>query len=185
MLQHGERFESVAREKYFDILKLSLSNAESNYELIEIKCPEILKLSLSRNVKIRETGLVINPAAFWPGASPDGLIVDANTESSYGLIELKCPESKKNCMPTEALLDPKFYAHLVDGKLTLKEEHSLGHCSQVQFESGICQLHWCDFVVYFFQGIIIIRIPFDDDYFQQLFNKMTNFYRHNFLQELV
>ena len=58
MLQHGKRFETVAREKYFDILKLSLS----------------------RNVKIRETGLVINPAAFWLGASPDGLIVDANAE---------------------------------------------------------------------------------------------------------
>ena len=163
MLQHGKRFETVAREKYFDILKLNLS----------------------RNVKIRETGLVINPAAFWLGASPDGLIVDANAESNYGLIEIKCPESKKNCTPTEALLDSNFYVHLVDGKPTLKKEHSLGYYSQVQFQLGICQLPWCDFVVYFFQGIIIIRIPFDDYYFQQLFNKMTNFYRHHFLQELV
>ena len=108
----------MAREKYFDILKLSLS----------------------RNVKIRETGLVINPAAFWLGASPDGLIVDANAESNYGLIEIKCPESKKNCTLTEALLDSNFYVHLVVGKPTLKKEHSLGYYSQVQFQLGICQL---------------------------------------------
>ena len=129
MLQHGKKFETVAREKYFDILKLS------------------------RNVKIRETGLVINPEAFWLGASPDGLIVDANAESNYGLIEIKCPESKKNCTSTEALLDWNFYVHLVDGKPTLKKKHRLGYYSQGQFQSGICQLSWCDFVVYFSKGL--------------------------------
>ena len=79
---------------------------------------------------------MINPAAFWLGANPDGWIVDDNAESNYRLIEIKCPECKKNCMSTEALLDPNFYVHLVDSKPTLKKEHSLGYSSQVQFQLG-------------------------------------------------
>ena len=96
-LKHGVQYEGTAREKYDDILKYKFQ----------------------RHVK--ELGFVINPSLFRLGASPDGFVVDGiPTDLKMGLIEIKCPEAKKNCTPTEAMQDSGFYFELVDGKPKLK-----------------------------------------------------------------
>ena len=122
-----------------------------------------MKLKIYRNINVREAGLVINPLLFWFGASPDGLVLDGTTSLPNGPLEVKCPEAKKNCSLEERVANPTFYVQMVNDKPYLKKDHSLGYYAQVQFQIGICQLPWCDFVVYTYNGLIIIRDPFDTD----------------------
>ena len=57
-----------------------------------------MKFHLNRNIDIREAGLVLQPKLFWLAATLDGLVSDKSNEDirQIGLIEIKCPKSKKN-----------------------------------------------------------------------------------------
>ena len=64
---------------------------------------------LNRHVFIRETGIVIQPNLYWLAASPDGLVKDSNNNPNIGMLEIKCPKSKRNSTPQELLGDQSFY----------------------------------------------------------------------------
>ena len=162
--KHGIKFEPVARDKYYDVMK--------HY--------------LKRPITLRVTGMVIPPSMFWLEGSPDGLVIDpCSSSGKIGTIELKCPEGKKNHTPQEAMEDELFYIGLVDGKPNLKKDHHLGYYTQVQLVMGFCGLQWVDFVVYLFKGMIITRVPFDKDYFDQVVCKSNAFYVKWFLPQLM
>ena len=57
--KHGIKFEPVARDKYYDVMK--------HY--------------LKRPITLRETGMVIPPSMFWLEGSPDGLVIDPCSSS--------------------------------------------------------------------------------------------------------
>ena len=104
MFDHGQKFEPVAREKF----------------------EKYMTYSLKRKVKLRETGIVVQPYLFWLAASPYGLISDQNEEFP-GLIEIKCPKTKRNSSPKTLLDDEKFYVGKdKNGKPFLKKEHKFG-----------------------------------------------------------
>ena len=163
-LKHGIKFEPMAREKYYDVTK--------HY--------------LKRPIILREIGMVIPPSMFWPEGSPDGLVIDpCSSSGKIGTIELKFPEGKKNHTPQEAMEDDLFYIELVDDKPNLKKDHHLGYYNQVQLVMGFCGLQWVDFVVYLFKGMIITRVLFDKDYFDQVVCKASTFYVKWFLPQLM
>ena len=81
--------------------------------------------------------------------------------------------------------DPSFYVELSEGKPVLRKEHPLGYYSQIQFQLGLSQLPWCDFVVYTFKGVIIIRVPYDNTYISKLLNKGNNFYFKHYLDQII
>ena len=103
---------------------------------------------------------MIQPLLYWLAASPDGLITDESSTPILGLIEIKCPFSKRNLHPQDMLKDKNFYVELRDGMPHLKEEHSNGYYYQIHMALDLSQLKFCDFIVYSFKGMIIIRIPF-------------------------
>ena len=146
-LNHGVTYEPVAREKYLDILK-------HQYQ---------------RQISLRETGLVIQPSLFWLVASPDGVICDNAHNPQIGLIEIKCPYSKRDYYPNDLLNDDKFYVGSRDGVPYLKP----------------AQAKFCDFIVYTFKGMIIIRTEFEPTYFVELINKLNMFYKTYTLPELT
>ena len=80
---------------------------------------------MKHNIDVRETGVVVQPKLFWLAASPDGLISE-KTDAGIGLIEIKCPKTKKDCSPAEIVNDAKFHIALVDGKTSLKKNHANG-----------------------------------------------------------
>ena len=162
-LKHGTHFEPVARDKYM----------------------EILKFQESRPIRVRETGLVMNPVLFWLGCIPDGLVFDGSILLPFGCLEIKCPENMKTLTPTQAMKDPSFYVEMKDDKPVLKKNHSLEYYSQIQVQMGITQLTWIDFVVYYSKSIIITRVEFHKIYFRSLVSKSANFYFKHFLQSLV
>ena len=75
LLKRGLGNESVAIKEYL-IQKYLLSTAIENY------------------------GLVVNQKYPWLGCSPDGIIFE--NESPAGCIEVKCPNSKQDCLVREA-----------------------------------------------------------------------------------
>ena len=128
-----------------------------------------------KHVSGRETGIVIQPLLCWLAASPEELITDESITPILGLIEIKCPFSKRNLHPQDMLKDENFCVELRDGMPHLIEEHSNGYCSQIQMAMGLSQLKFCNLIVYRFKGIVIIRIPFSEIYFIKLTEKLNHF----------
>lgn len=161
-LKHGKMYESKARDMY------------TNY----------LKHTLQHDIDVRETGIVIQPNLFWLAASPDGLISDKSDGQKIGLIEIKCPRSKKYDTPEEMLNDKNFYMHLVDGEPRLKMDHANGYYTQIQMAMGLSGLSFCDFIVYSFKGLILSRTRFDGPYFIELIKRLNKFYKIYMLPEI-
>ena len=64
------------------------------------------------------------------GASPDAKVIDTGCRDTYGLDEVKCPESKFRVTPVEACSDLNLFLQLIDGKPRLKRNHH--YYAQVQ-----------------------------------------------------
>ena len=156
-MEHGRKYEPIAREQYI----------------------EMMKLKLNRDVIVRETGLVIQPNLFWLAASPDGMVSDNNELTFFGLIEIKCPFSKRNTDPDDIVTDKKFYVGIDNGKPYLKQSHS--YYTQIQMAMGLSQVTYCDFIVYTFKGMMIVRTPLDREYFKNMVEKLSIFYKKELL----
>ena len=102
-----------------------------------------MKFHLNRIIDIRETGLVLQPKLFWVAASPDGLVSDKSNEDvrQIGLIEIKCPKSKKNSKINDLVHDQSFYVKYEDGVPVLKRDHPKGYYTQIQMAMGLVQLY--------------------------------------------
>ena len=48
---------------------------------------------------------------------------DPSTDTRYGLLEIKCPFSKRGETLDEAASDPNFYLEKIGGNFYLKREH--------------------------------------------------------------
>ena len=143
---------------------------------------EYLKYNLRHDAAVRETGIVVQPYLFWLAASPDGLVSD-NTEAGIGLLEIKCPKTKRKSTPDDLMADESFYVSLVNGKPELKREH--GYYIQIQMAMGLSGAPYCDFIVYTFKGLIIVRTPFNNEYFVNVIQKLNIFYRKYMLPLLI
>ena len=101
-----------------------------------------------------------------------------NTKYGDPIRSPPCPFSKRNLHPQDMLKDMNFYVELRDGMPHLKEEHSNGYYSQIQMAMGLSQLKFCDFIVYSFKVMIIIRISFSEIYFIKLTEKLNHFLKN-------
>ena len=109
-----------------------------------------MKFHLNRTIDIRETGLVLQPKLFWLAASPDGLVSDKSNEDvrQIGLIEIKCPKSKKNSKINDLVHDQSFYVKYDDGVPLLKKDQPNGYDKKIQMAMGLSQT-----------GLWVIRPP--------------------------
>jgi len=90
-----------------------------------------------KNLTVAECGLFILPEHVYAATSPDHLIL--LTCWREGLLEVKCPLSAIN-KPVDNV--NVAYLQVTDGKTGLK------HGSQVRYQTGVTDRHWCDFFVY-------------------------------------
>lgn len=81
--------------------------------------------------------------------------------------------------------DPSFYVHRENGKIVLKREHPSGYFTQIQMAMGLAGVTYCDFVVYTFQCLFIVRCRFDEDYFTRLVLKLNDFYKRHLLPKIM
>lgn len=130
--------------------------------------------SIGHSVYVEHCGIVVAPSVCWLGVSPDRKIYDESAKDKYGLMEIKCPYSYREKTPTEALNDKTFYVELLNGVPKLKRIHP--YYLQIQGQMGVTGASWCDFVVYFQKGLIVERVQFDELLWQEVLEKLTNFY---------
>ena len=104
---------------------------------------------------VSESGLVIHPCYSHLGASPDGVIMCACCGS--GVLEIKCPFScKSNSLLEVSREDKNFCLELQDGSLKRKDRHTYYY--QIQLQMKVCEVGYCDFVVWCPTDIHIERI---------------------------
>ncbi|XP_066917039.1 uncharacterized protein [Clytia hemisphaerica] len=110
-----------------------------------------------KNLKVKESGLVILESHPWIGASPD-LLVECDCHG-LGLVEIKCPGSIRNQAPTSS-----NYKHLksINGKdiLNISSEY---YC-QIQGQMALTKRSYTDFFVLTLKGYHCSRIYFDKDF---------------------
>ena len=109
-------------------------------------------------VHVFKSGFVVCTHSPILGCSPDGKVIHPNCEDPFGLLEVKCPETKFQVSPLDACSDPKSFCERVGNMCKLKKTHA--YYAQVQGQMGCTGAQWCDFVVYTKKGMLIERISF-------------------------
>lgn len=134
------------------------------------------------NFQCRKSGLHLSPTHPWLGASPDGVV---RCECcGEGVLEVKCPYSGRDCTIVEYICLESSSLALPDGEcMRLKRKHA--HFYQVQMQMYVCNLRYCDYVVWTTEEIYIERIPFDVEFAKAMVSKCTNFFKCVLLPELL
>ena len=135
--QYGCDHEEQARVKYFD------DHSKTHSSLIIINC-----------------GLILHPLYPFFGASPDG-IINCSCCSS-GVLEIKCAYQCKDKSINELVEERNFCLENVDGSLSLKRNHAYYY--QIQLRMKICEVEYCDFVVWGDESVFYERILIDTEF---------------------
>lgn len=139
-----------------------------------------------RNIAVEETGLHVHKDYSYIAVSPDRIVFEG---SDQGLLEVKCPRSKKGMTPAEACNSDDFCCHIVDGSVVLKETHA--YYFQVQGQMAVVGAQWCDFVVWtnngpLWQSISVERVPFDKGFWEKdILPGLQYFYRFALVPKLI
>ena len=133
----GRQYESTAVKKY-----LAIKNPPGS----------------SNAVTVEKCGFIIHPEHCWLGASPDRKVKDLNSDQPDGILEIKCPYSKRDVEPEEACKDPAFYCEIQDSRICLKSSHTYYHQVQLQLFVGSDMYGWCDFCIFTCKGLAVTRI---------------------------
>ena len=140
----------------------------------------------SSNLTVRKCGFIIHPERGWLGSSPDGVVLDTADKSFAGLLELKCPYTKRDILPKEACQDPNFYCSLSDNdSIILKRAHTYYHQIQLQLYVSSDMYKWCDFCVYTTKGILIERIYPDSKWIESSIPELNDYFENHMLPEIV
>ena len=98
--------------------------------------------------------MVIDPKYPHLGASPDGYVNCSCC--GPGVIEVKCPFSCSNQSFLEATNDTNFCLECTgDGQFSSKRSHS--YLYQVQLQMKLCDVTYCDYVIWREQELVVIN----------------------------
>ena len=139
---------------------------------------------------VSTSGLNIMVSHPYLAASTDGKVTDPSSEPAHGVLEIKCPYSINftnitSLKPAEiaAQFPGKFCLVVVNGKAMLDRKHP--YYVQVHGEMAVCNVVWCDFVLWTKAGIFVERIHFDMQFWKSVFASLNNFFDHALLPEIV
>ena len=133
------------------------------------------------NLKVKKCGLIVGTEIYM-GASPDGL-VSCNCHGE-GILEIKCASKFWAKDPNDIKGDLPYIR---------QDEMNKSHkyYSQVQFQMGITNRKWGDFVVFTGKCVeddihpLILRIDFDKVLFDRLVTACTTFWFRYMLVEMI
>ncbi|KAK3917330.1 Ubiquitin carboxyl-terminal hydrolase 4, partial [Frankliniella fusca] len=172
-------YKGFLREKLWGIDKFKGNSATKYGEKSEEKAREQYKEEKKRidpTVKVKKTGMWVNPTCMELSCSPDGLVL--SKDSPTKLLEIKCPALLKSGHPNyfEKHLTKKqqkrfCLARTIKGKLKLKKDHVYWY--QVQMSLGILQLEECDFIVWSPKGMHKETIKFHLETWLNLTQKLV------------
>lgn len=125
---------------------------------------------------VQQLGLIVNPEVPWLGYSPDGYVAKSDS-----LIEIKCPILGKTKNLSEVLPTLKYYNINTN---SLNKNHSY-YC-QIQIGMAVFNCNNCDFIIYskHENNCKIIKVNFDNEYFQTIVQRLEPIYFKNILPVL-
>ena len=110
------------------------------------------------------------------------MVVLTVTAVGRGFLEIKCPYKYRECAPAD-IDDPSFcLVNTADG-LKLSSNHQ--YYTQVQMQLALCEVSYCDFVVWTPKGLVTNRIQPDHSYFTEIKPKLDYFFTKFILPELL
>ena len=131
---------------------------------------------------LKQSGLLIDPANPFIGASPDGIVHCSCCGT--GVLEIKCPYSCKEKPFDERAQERSFFLEAgASGDLVLKKEHAYYY--QVQLQMKLCHGDYCDFVVWREDNLIRQRITFDSRFISKALQGIPAFVKACILPEIV
>lgn len=134
-----------------------------------------------------KSGFWVNPKFPEVGASPDGLIYD-NEGRMKGILEIKCPYVLVDCHPNNIEgLKPNQKKNLcydlVNNVPRLKRTHKYYY--QCQTQMAVCNVSFCDFLIWSPKGITVERILQDSVFWEGLLPRLQKYYRCVLLPEYL
>ena len=130
---------------------------------------------------LRVPGLVISDTTAFLGASPDGIV--SCKHCGKFLIEVKCFHSNRNFYPRAAMLCSKVLEQGSDGTITINKKHQ--YYFQIQAQMAVTGIEKCSLVGYTHKGIYTEDVDFDSQFWANVVEKLSNFYRYHYLPKLV
>jgi hypothetical protein len=146
-LKHGQVIEATAKQHYVAALK---NDGHTN-------------------VKVRDSGLVLDKDRPYVGSSPDVLVSCCCGE---GLCEIKCPYSAIDQVPCAGT--PGYLVADDHGKTVLNKSHK--YYAQIQEQMGVVHRPWCQLFVLTRRGAFRTRVEEDEDYWTMLRDKLDYFF---------
>ncbi|KAH3817459.1 hypothetical protein DPMN_118996 [Dreissena polymorpha] len=154
-MKHGIALEPVAKKAYVTLMK-----------------------SKHKRFKSKDSGLAVLQSKPFIAASAD---LETDCECcGKGLCEIKCPESIKNTSPSA---DNLKYLKLENGTLSLDTNHP--YYSQIQGQMKILDRKHCDLFVFTYHGHECIRVPFDEQFWLIIEEKLVWFWNNFVLKALL
>lgn len=155
------------------------------YEATAIETLVNKRREVHSNYTVTECGFTVNNNYPHCGVSPDGI---AECECcDKGVVEVKCPFTLRDCKMDTYLKKRTCPLTLIeeDGELVykLKEDHE--YYFQVQMEIFLCDVQYCDFIVWSPTFSIIIHILIDPEFWAEQYLKTVLFYKKVLLPELL
>ena len=138
----------------------------------------ILKKS-HKNFTSANPGLKVDQIYLYLAASPD-LLVTCHC-CGNGVIEIKCPESVCESVPSEENLD--YLIQDVDNLIKLKKNHN--YYTQIQGQMVIANSTYSWFFVYTFNGYHLEKIFFDEVYWSSTLKNLTWFWHNELASYLL
>ena len=130
--------------------------------------------------ELQKSGLVLDTENPFIGASPDGII--SCSCCGKGVVEVKCPFSCRDKSFSEAVNEKTFC--LAEGTFFLKKDHA--YFFQVQMQMKLCQVKFCDFVVWGKDGPYLTqRIKYDEEFTENALVQVKSFVKLCLLPELL
>lgn len=129
---------------------------------------------LGRPVTVNTCGLMVRPSCPWLGATPDRVVYDPQEDPPFGLVEVKCPWSKKASTLQDALSSTDFCVELLGSTPHLKV--SSEYYAQVMGQMFCAGLLWTHFVVYAEAWIIVCKVTFCQNTWDAMKAKLNSFY---------
>lgn len=130
--------------------------------------------AVGKPVRVDDCGLFIHQEKKWIAASPDGIIKEAATGKTLGLLEVKCPYKHRNRTVREACKDKDFCLEVDGDSYALKKDHS--YFTQVQCQLAATGFQQADFVVHTTKETAVVPVEFDAKFWGQTVPKLEKFY---------
>jgi putative phage-type endonuclease len=129
------------------------------------------------NKVVGRSGVVICCHNFWLCASPDGLV------DEDAIIEIKCPF--RQCIKDLVVSNKYDVKEDVNGNNYVDPRGKNGYYTQVQLTMYCTQRMLCYFVVWSESDAIIVHVPYDNEFVQNVLPQLEQFYFKSLLPRLV